>query len=71
MQKFKFDLTTFDDLQSYGLASIINLLIEFMESEINKGNVIIIERRYSNQQPEMDHQIKTLKELQQFKNKLL
>ena len=70
MQKFKFDRTTFDDLKAYGLIIIINSLCDFMEAEIIKGNIIILEIRYSNQPAEIDQIIKTIEELQQFKNQL-
>lgn len=70
MQKFKFDRTTFDDLKAYGLTIIIDSLCEFMETEIKKGNIIILEFRYSNQTAEIDQVIKTLEEIHQFKNQL-
>jgi hypothetical protein len=46
MQVIRFDLTTFEDLHTYGLTNILNELFNFMQTEIVKGNVIVIERRY-------------------------
>ena len=47
MQVIRFDLTTFEDLHTYGLTNILNELFNFMQTEIVKGKVIVIERRYS------------------------
>jgi hypothetical protein len=40
-----------------------------MQTEIGKGNVIVIERRYSNAQPETLNSIRNEQELTEFKNK--
>lgn len=69
MQVIRFDLTTFEDLQTYGLTNILNELFNFMQTEIAKGNVIVIERRYSNAQPDTLHSIRNDQELTEFKNK--
>ena len=69
MQVIRFDLTTFEDLHTYGLANILNDLFNFMQTEIGNGNVIVIERRYSNAQPETLNSIRNEQELTEFKNK--
>ncbi len=69
MQVIRFDLTTFEDLHTYGLTNILNELFNFMQTEIGKGNVIVIERRYSNAQPETLNSIRNEQELTEFKNK--
>jgi len=69
MQVIRFDLTTFEDLHTYGLTNILNELFNFMQTEIVKGNVIVIERRYSNAQPETLNSIRNEQELTEFKNK--
>ena len=69
MQVIRFDLTTFEDLHTYGLTNILNELFNFMQTEIVKGNVIVIERRYSNAQPDTLHSIRNDQELTELKNK--
>jgi hypothetical protein len=68
MEILRFDQTTFEDLHTYGLTNIINEICEFMGTEIDKGNVIVIERRYSNAQPNTIRSIRTSEELKQFKD---
>jgi len=68
MEILRFDQTTFEDLHTYGLTNIIDEICEFMETEIDKGNVIVIERRYSNAQPDTIRSIRTREELKQFKD---
>lgn len=67
MEMLRLSQTTFDDIHTYSLTSIISELWGFMETEIDKGNVIIIERRYSNAQPDIVRSIRTRDELKQFK----
>ncbi len=69
MKVLKFDLTTFEDLHVYNLTTIINNLFDFIQAKINKGNVISIERRYSNAEPDIVLSIRTQDELQQFRNR--
>lgn len=69
MQVIRFDLTTFEELHTYGFENILDELFNFMQNEVVKGNVIVIERRYSNSQPDMLHSIKNDQELTEFKNK--
>lgn len=69
MQVIRFDLTTFEDLHTYGLTNVLNELFSFMQTEIEKGKVFIIERRYSNAQPDTLHSIMNGQELTAFKNK--
>jgi len=40
-----------------------------MQTEIANGNVIVIERRYSNAQPDTLHSIRNIQELNEFKTK--
>ena len=69
MQIIRFDLTTFEDLHTYGLTNILDELFNFMQAEISKGNVIAIERRYSNAQPNNLDSIRNNHELTEFENK--
>jgi hypothetical protein len=69
MQVIRLDKRTFNDLQTYGLTNILNELFNFMQTEIAKGNVIVIEQRYSNAQPDTLHSIRNDQELTEFKNK--
>lgn len=69
MQALRFDLTTFEDLNTYGLIKILNEIFDFLKAEVAKGNVIVIERRYSNAQPDVLYSIKTEDELMSFKSK--
>lgn len=69
MQVIRFDLTTFEDIHTYGLTNILNDLFSFMQTEIANGNVIVIERRYSNAQPDTLHSIRNIQELNEFKTK--
>ena len=69
MQVIRFDLTTFEDLHTYGLTNILNDLFNFMQTEIENGNVIVIERRYSNAQPDTLQSIRNKQELNEFKTK--
>lgn len=69
MQVIRFDLTTFEDLHTYGLTNILNDLFIFMQTEIANGNVIVIERRYSNAQSDTLHSIRNIQELNKFKTK--
>lgn len=66
MIHFKFDSTTFDDLQSYGLHNIFNELLDFFRSEIKKGNSIRIEKRYSEEQSVFVDELKTLEDVEEF-----
>lgn len=70
MKKFRFDQTIFEDLRTYSLVSVINELFSIMSSEIDNGNVVVIERRYSNAQSEEVVSINTQKELEQFRKSL-
>lgn len=69
MQVIRFDLTTFEDLHTYGLSNILDELFNFMQTEITRGNVIVIERKYSNAQSDPVRSIRTNQELTEFKNK--
>jgi len=66
MIHIKFDSTTFDDLQAYGLHTVFNELMDFFRSEIKKGNNIIIEKRYSEGQSVFVAEIKTLEDVEEF-----
>lgn len=66
MIHFKFDSTTFDDLQSNGLHNIFNELLDFFRSEIKKGNSIRIEKRYSEEQSVFVDELKTLEDVEEF-----
>jgi hypothetical protein len=67
METVKFNLTTFDDLKTNQLTGIIRELFLYMEIQIDAGNVILIERQYSNAPPDKIDEFTTREELQRFK----
>lgn len=69
MKELRFDQTTFEDLRAYELTNIIDAICDFMGTEIDKGNVIVIERRYSNAQPDIVSSIRNEEQLTEFRNK--
>lgn len=71
MQAIKFDLTAIEDLKVQGLIDKLAELLDFMQLEVKKGNVIIIERRYSNVEPEIVLSIKNDLEFVEFKEAFL
>jgi hypothetical protein len=70
MNVIRFNITTFEDIKIYGLTNIINDLFNFMSEEIIKEKTIVIERRYSNADPDTVRFIRTTEELNLFKSSL-
>lgn len=67
MKQFKFDISSFEDLKRHNFINILDHLFDILETEINSGNKIVIERRYFNADPEFLFEITNLLEFNTFK----
>ena len=71
MKTFNLDITSIQDFYSYGSTTVIDEIMNFINSEVKQGNIIIIEKRYTNSEADIIMQITTTKELEQFKKQYL
>lgn len=70
MGEVKFNITSFDDAIANGKTNVIDETLQLMESDLEEGNVLILEKFQLNEITE-SHIIKNMAEFQQFKNRLL
>ena len=68
--KIKFNLMTFEDIHKLGLKQIMDEIFKFMENEIDSGNLVIIELRYSNKPPDILYTINSRDLLNTFRENI-
>jgi hypothetical protein len=71
MKTFNLDITSIQDFYSYGSTTVIDEIMNFINSEVKQGNIIIIEKRYTNAKTDIIMQITTIEQLEQFKKQYL
>jgi hypothetical protein len=71
MKTFNLDITSIQDFYSYGSTTVIDEIMNFINSEVKQGNIIIIEKRYTNAKPDIIMQVTTTEQLEQFKKQYL
>lgn len=71
MKEIRLNLATFEDIHAYGMHGVLEVFFDDLMQEIARGNMIIIERRYENAEPDVDSEIRTREELEKFKRRFL
>lgn len=71
MKTFNLDITSIQDFYSYGSTTVIDEIMNFINSKVKQGNIIIIKKRYTNAKPDIIMQITTTEQLEQFKKQYL
>lgn len=67
----KIDISILDDLQALGQTNILEDQFSLMQTEIENGQIILIERSYVNSNPDTVNVIRTTQELTEFKDRYL
>ncbi len=71
MKQFNFDISSFEDLRRHNYLNVLMGLFELLELEVKSGNRIVIQRRYTNSDPEIIFVINNLADFEDFKNNMI